>query len=364
MLLNATEWIEKIQSAVDQNSEISIALRTDSTLSKDVKQVIDESLTHAPEYLQNRLREEYLGWGPLNALVADTDITEIIINSPESIWFEKQGVIQQSSEIFLSPQTYQNFISRICHEINNEPNLEKPFASGRYHDFRVQMVAPPLTTSLSLTLRRLKVSGWSLAELIQKNWCTEAQGNLLRELIKERVNFLVAGTTGSGKTSVLNALIKEVEPTERVLILEDTQELVLPNPLSLKMETRFDPNGTLKDISLQGLLKQSLRMRPDRLVVGEVRDVEAKDLLLALSTGHAGSMGTIHAATAEDTLTRLEMLVQLGAPEWSLSTVRRMIQGSLQYILMTEKVAGCRKIKSLHRIASLEDFGFTLDLVI
>jgi pilus assembly protein CpaF len=354
-------WLAKIQEAVDQNSGVAVALRTDTSLAMEVEDLVNETLANAPIELRSQLKEEYFGWGPLHDLVKDTEITEIMVNSWDSISFERSGVLHILKETFLSPITYQNFLSRLCHHINSEPNLNRPFASGRYFDFRVQMVSPPISASPTLTLRRHSKEGWTLSRLKEKNWCTENQAQQLSDLVQNRANILIAGSTGSGKTSVLNALLGEINSSERAIILEDTKELHTPNTLSLRLETRFDSNGSLQDITLQSLLKHSLRLRPDRLIVGEVRDIEAKDLVLALSTGHEGSMGTIHAATAKQALVRLEMLVQLGAPEWPAHTIRQMIQSSLQYVLITERREGARRLKSLHRIASLEDFGFTLD---
>ncbi|MGE3974472.1 MAG: CpaF family protein [Bdellovibrionales bacterium] len=357
-------WLDKLQEAIDQNSQISIALRTDPSLSKDVTTVIEESLAQAPEALKLQLKEEYLGWGPLSSLIHDHLVTEIIINSHDSIWFEKNGSLQELSQVFLTPKTYQIFLSRLSHHINSEPNLEKPFASGRYFDFRVQMISSPVTEHLCLTLRRHHHQGWTLKELKENEWCNEEQENYLKSLVQKKANILIVGSTGSGKTSILNALLKEISHSERAILLEDTRELSLPNSLSLRLETRFDANGALQDITLQHLIKQSLRMRPDRLVIGEVRDAEAKDLILALSTGHEGSMGTLHAATARDALLRLEMLIQLGAPQWPTQTIRQMIHSSIQYVVITEKRKSKRQLQGVYKITSLEEFGFTFEKMI
>jgi pilus assembly protein CpaF len=169
------------------------------------------------------------------------------------------------------------------------------------------------------------------------------------------------GPTGSGKTAVLNACLAEISKDERVVILEDTDELRCANPLSTKLLSRWDSQKILSEVTLSDLVRLSLRLRPDRLVMGEVRGPEAKDLLMALSTGHRGSLATLHAETAQQALLRLEMLIQLGAPQWSLQAVRQLIHLSLDVIVVLKMEGRRRRLHGMWRLSSLETFGFTLE---
>jgi pilus assembly protein CpaF len=199
-----------------------------------------------------------------------------------------------------------------------------------------------------------------LDDLQKTSWCTESELKKIKQLVRDKRNILVVGATGSGKTTLLNSLTLETSE-DRCVYIEDTAELVINSTLSTRLLTRFDANGILPNIDQTDLVKQSLRMRPDRLILGEVRGAEAKDLLLALSTGHHGSMSSIHAGSAQEALMRLEMLVLMGAPEWNLYTIRRLIQMTVQSIIVTEKAHKQWKLKSINTIASLEEFGFTVE---
>ncbi|HEX4922851.1 MAG TPA: CpaF/VirB11 family protein, partial [Bdellovibrionales bacterium] len=240
--------------------------------------------------------------------------------------------------------------------------LDHPHASGTWRNFRLQVVGPPIAAGFVFTLRARPRNPWTLDRLSERGWYTEAQRKSLESLIASRSNFLVVGPTGSGKTSVLGACLKAIGERERAVILEDTDELEAPNASSLKLLTRHDPQNLLTPVDLSALLRHTLRLRPDRLVLGEVRGPEAKELLLALATGHSGSLGTLHASQAQEALLRLEMLVQLGAPQWGQATVRRLIQLSLNHIVVCKKEpTGERSLEGIYRLTSLEEFGFLVE---
>jgi pilus assembly protein CpaF len=213
-----------------------------------------------------------------------------------------------------------------------------------------------------INIRRHRDSSWSLEDFCKNNWASEADFGLLREIVSRKLNFLVVGATGSGKTSLVNALLAEVPRSERSIVIEDTQELHLPHRLCTRLLGREGLDSGLSAISPGELLKCALRLRPDRLVMGEIRGEEAKDFLLLLSTGHPGSFGTLHAETSQQAIMRLEMLIQMGAPQWSLDTVRRLIHQCLQIIIVVEKKEdGSRGLREIFKIQSLESFGFTME---
>jgi len=313
--------------------------------------------------LRLRIEAEFLRWGPIENLIQDSSITEIMINDYDQIWFEKSGVVSKHSDRFATRLSFQNFINRMLAEVKKGISVEYPVVEGNFLNFRFQMIGVELTSdSPKICLRRQAESPWTLKKLQELNWCQPHGVEILREIVKNKKNFLVIGATGSGKTSVLGAMANELSDNERVIYIEDTSELKLSNPISLKLLTRDDITGAYRAFSQSDLIKSALRLRPDRIVMGEIRGPEAKDFLMALSTGHEGSFGSLHAQSPTQALLRLEMLIQLGAPFWGLMAVRRLIQISLDYIIVVgRRRCGQRALQGIYRIASLEESGFTLE---
>jgi pilus assembly protein CpaF len=313
--------------------------------------------------LHDRIADEYFAAGPIEKLLADPEVTEIILNGPRSLWFERSGRLQHWPETFLSPLTYRNFISRLSREAGVQASLDCPFADGQWRGCRVHLIIPPASgESAVVTLRKHAQVPWTFERFRDRGWASEAALESLANLVRQKKNFLIVGGTGSGKTSVLSACLASIGKTERTLMIEDTSELPVPNAVSSKLLTRRDPQNLLREIDQSELLKQALRMRPDRLVMGEIRGGEAKDLLMAFATGHSGCMGTLHADSARQALIRLEMLIQLGAPQWNLQAVRTLIWLSVQYVVVVgRREDGARVLDGLYRIASLEEIGFLIE---
>lgn len=313
--------------------------------------------------LHSRLYAEFTGAGPLQTLLDREEITEIVVNGPRSIWFEIHGHFHPHEDRFLSAVTFENFRRRVNQEAGIHSDLNIPCTDGHWRGFRVHIIGPPLTDSFQITLRRQARQVWTLSRLAEKGWAHPDQLMTLESWLKAKKNFLIVGPTGSGKTSVLTACLQSLSPAERVICLEDTNELVPLPGASCKLLTRQDGHGLLRNYDLADLLRQSLRMRPTRLVLGEVRGAEAKDLLLALATGHHGSLGTLHASDARQALLRLEMLVQLSAGQWETQAVRQLIQLSVEGIVVAGFRDGRRTLDGLFRLASLESFGFLVERV-
>jgi len=287
------------------------------------------------------------------------------VNGPESIWFEKEGRLHQHEDRFLSEVSFNNCLHRLCEKSHCQGTVEHPATTGDFEEFRLTLVRQELTRNHHhLSLRRHPKNPWTLARLQAAGWCSENDTLILKDLMNRKKNFLIVGNTGSGKTSLINALLQMIASNERAIIIEDTPEIELPNTSCMKLITREDPQGLLKNVTQSDLLRHSLRLRPDRLVLGEIRGAEAKDLLMALATGHGGSFGTLHASDPRQALIRLEMLIQMGAPQWSLQAVRRLIHLSLDCILVVEKTPeGKRKFQGAYRICSLEENGFLVEKV-
>jgi pilus assembly protein CpaF len=328
----------------------------------EIKAVVAKYCKHVDATTRTRIYDEYFGSGPLESLLEDRSLTEILVNGPHSIWFETAGQLQQWHDCFLTEITFRNFIQRVCRSAHVLPTLDCPFADGHWQGFRLHLMIPPAVKDATLTLRRHPDNPWTLQQFKDMKWADELAIQSLRSLVRDKKNFLVVGCTGSGKTSVLNACLQEMPANERAILIEDTSELKVPNVLSTKLLTRKDSNQILREIDQSELLKQSLRMRPDRIIMGEIRGAEAKDLLMAFATGHSGCMGTLHADSARQALLRLEMLIQMGAAQWSLQAVRTLILLSLQYVVVVKRaVDGRRVLDGIYRITSLEDLGFLLE---
>ena len=325
------------------------------------EQVFKNLIATYPENCQPRLEQEFFGYGAITPLLDCDQTQEIMINGRQEIWIEKLGRFERFHDHFLSDVTFKNFIDRICAEAQVHVDLSNPFANGRWRGYRLHLVCAPISHQAHhLTLRRHPQNPWTLDRLATGGWCTQTELLVLRSLLYKKQNVLVIGPKGAGKTYVLGACLKEIEPNERTVIIEDTDELSLPNTASTKLLTRVG-TSSLPEITLSELVRQSLRMRPQRLAVGEVRGPEAKDLLLALATGHQGSWGTLHAQDAQQALLRLEMLIQMGAPQWSVQAIRQLLKLSVDALVVCGFEGGQRRLKGIFHVAAIESFGLLLD---
>lgn len=311
-----------------------------------------------------RVENELTGWGPIGSLIEDSDITEILTNSYDQVFYEKRGQLIRSEDHFYSEMTYASCLDRIAQSCSTYLCREKPFVEIQNGRMRITMIYSEISRGHPLLSIRIQpLNKWSLNKLQQLNFVSDSQNKLILKILHSKNNFLIVGATGSGKTSFMQALLEELPSDERIVIIEDTQELHPPNRTSTSLLSRQDPARTVPDVTLDDLLKRALRLRPDRLIVGEVRGPEAKSLLLSLSSGHDGSFGSLHARSAHEALLRLEMLIQMGAPQWNLNSIRKLILMTLDYIIVLEKNKGLRKIKGVYKINSLEENGFTLSRV-
>ncbi len=362
MTSEAIQIAEKIQIKLQDFRTFDVSV-LNSHIEADKEHIIHEELFNIPEPLKSRIEAEFFGYGPLRSLIDDPSVTEIIVNRSDFIWYERNGVFQRHDDQFLTDTSYQNFIQRISRWMHGQTTLDKPFLCETIGDLRIHISGSAVTEgSALLSIRKHKESAWTLKEFSSINWASERNIETIKSLIQKKKNMLVIGPTGTGKTSLLNAVMAEVKENERILILEDTNELRVPNTCSTKILTREDSQNILAKIDLSDLLRQALRMRPDRIVIGEIRGMEAKDLLLALSTGHAGSLGTLHASHPQEALLRLEMLIQLGAPQWSLEAIRKLIFISIQnLIVLGFNENRERVLKGIYKLSGMESFGITLD---
>lgn len=322
---------------------------------------LNDSLEKVDASLRHRILNELNGFGPVSALLEDESVTEILINQFDQIYFERQGKVQRSEDHFFDVTSYKEFIEKLCSYCHTYINAEKPFIEVQLNSLRITVLFPDICRGEFLvSIRKQPLQCWTLERLLTQGWSTQAEALAIKDLVAKRKNFLVIGSTGSGKTSLLQSCISEMEQ-DRLVIIEDTQELQPIYAQNASLLTRVDPTKKLIDVTMNDLIKKALRLRPDRICVGEIRGEEATALLMALATGHDGSFGSLHARTASEALLRLEMLIQMGAPQWSLQSIRRLIGLTVQNIIVVEKLDGRRKLKGIYEIGSVEEHGITLN---
>lgn len=346
------------QNSLSSNN-LPVHPQQEKTRDKIIHKIVNENSS-----LENkeRILSEFSGFGPLDALLNQPDINEILVNGPSHIFYEKYGKILKLKDSFLSVITFHNMVEKISTEAGLTLNLKKPFAEGKWGPFRIHILRSPIVKEdFHICFRRPAKNLWTLKKLEEQNWAPKQAIEIVHQFIREKLNFLIVGSTSSGKTSVLNACLQEMESNERILSIEDTDEIILPNKASTKLLSQIDPESSKAFIGLDCLVRQSLRLRPDRIVMGEVRGGEAKDLLLALATGHRGSIGTLHGQDHRQALWKLETLAQMGAPQWQSSTVRNLIFSSLNGLLVLEKQEGVRLLKGIYKITALESSGFLFE---
>ncbi len=317
-----------------------------------IEKYIKEKIKHIPQKEKKQIEKDFFEYGPLTDLLSEPQVTEILCNSESQIFYETQGKFYRHSQNFLSKNTYNRFVFKILSDINMDISQAEPFVSSDWKKWRVQVIGPPISSHFLLSFRKSVTHNFCLKDLLKNN----SIYSLIMENFNQRKNFLIIGPTGSGKTTFISALLKE-DTERRFIILEDTKEILLSHPKSIRLTT-FQ-----KNIGYSDLIYHALRMRPESLVLGEARGSETKDFLMALSTGHRGSLFSIHSQSAKEALLRLEMLIQMGAPEWNLESIRRLITLSVDILILLEqnKDTGTRRVHSVYKIAGLESSGLLLE---
>ena len=298
----------------------------------------------------------------LKKLIADPRITEIIINSFDCVFYESDTSLIQLFEVFKNQNEYEYFLQLLTEAKNTYFNRERPFIEFSIENFRISIISSEISKNgTSVSMRRIGFHGDIQAGCDFKSNSFPAVSKELQLLVKTKANILIVGGTSSGKTTLINLLLKEIPKNERCILIEDTDEIMLPNTASVKFLTRPFVNELLPAIEYNELIKRSLRMRPDRLLLGEIRGAEAFNYLMSISSGHRGSMTSLHADSAQEALLRLEMLIQLGAPQWKVESIRKLLFLSLDVVICLEKIEAARRIKSISYLSSLEQSGITLD---
>ena len=303
------------------------------------------------------LQNEILGLGPLEPLLADPTISEIMVNGSRQVFVERRGKIVMTNVRFNDDAHLLKIIDRIVSRVGRRIDEASPMADARLPDgSRVNAIIPPLALDGPvLCIRRFAVVPLQMADLVAKGTLTNAMATLLAGLVKAKANIIVSGGTGSGKTTLLNVLSSYIPADERIITIEDTAELQLQQIHVVRLETR-PPNVEEKDgISMRALVKNSLRMRPDRIVVGEVRGGEVIDMLQAMNTGHKGSLTTVHANTPQDALARIENLFSMAGVQLPVKALRQQVVSAINVIVQVSRLSdGSRKIIAINEITGME----------
>ena len=301
--------------------------------------------------------DEVVGYGPLEPLLKDESVTEIMVNGPHQIYVEQEGKVYLSQARFLDDAHVERIINRIVAPLGRRVDSSSPLVDARLPDgSRVNAIVPPCAIDgPSITIRKFPEDRLGMPDLLRFGSLDEDMATILEAAVVSKLNIVISGGTGSGKTTLLNVLSSYIPPGERIVTIENAAELKLHQPHVVRLETRKAySNGDL-DVSIRDLVANSLRMRPERIIVGECRGGEALDMLQAMNTGHDGSLTTVHANTPRDALSRLETLVLMSGMDLPLRIVRQQIASAIQMIVQVSRLRdGTRKVMSISEVTGIE----------
>jgi pilus assembly protein CpaF len=335
--------------------------RLHSMVHDELARIVDaQNLRLAPEERQHILwevRDDALGLGPLQRLLDDNTITEIMVNDHATIYIERAGVISRTPFRFTDEEHLRRVIDRIVARVGRRVDESSPLVDARLPDgSRVNAVIPPLAVKgSSLTIRKFSETPYTVDDLIKFGSMTPPLADFLRGCVESRLNILISGGTGTGKTTLLNVMSSFIPSTERIVTIEDAVELKLQQDHVITLESR-PPNieGT-GQVTIRDLVRNSLRMRPDRIVVGETRGGEALDMLQAMNTGHDGSLSTIHSNSPRDCIARLETLVLMAGMDLPLRAIREQVASAIDAIVQIQRLAdGSRRVTHVTEVIGME----------
>jgi pilus assembly protein CpaF len=360
------EWALNLHQRLVKVMDLSLITSMEEEQAREqIREVSQRLLAEEPLPLNEASRQrvlkliedEILGLGPLEPLLHDPSVSDIMVNGCNSVYVERYGKLEHSPVRFHSNAHLMNIIDRIVTRVGRRIDESSPMVDARLMDgSRVNAIVPPLALDgPSLSIRRFAVERLKLDDMIKLETLNETMGDIIKGIVGARLNILISGGTGSGKTTMLNVASGFIPPTERIVTIEDSAELQLQQPHTVRLETR-PPNIEEKgEITQRNLVRNSLRMRPDRIVVGEVRGEEAVDMLQAMNTGHDGSLTTIHANTPRDALFRLENMFSMAGYNMPVKAVRSQIASAIDVVIQLERMEdGRRRMVSLQEINGME----------
>src|SRR5580700_5792533 len=315
------------------------------------------------QQISDEVLDEVFGLGPLEPLLQDPTISDILVNTSRQVYVERRGLLELTNVAFRDDQHLLRIIDKIVSQVGRRVDESSPMVDARLSDgSRVNAIIPPLAVDGPLlSIRRFSTDKLMPADLVDRKALTPGMMELLEAAVKAKMNIIIAGGTGAGKTTLLNALSAFINGKERIVTIEDAAELQLKQPHVARLETRpanLEGNGAVRQ---RELLVNSLRMRPDRIVVGEVRGEEALDMLQAMNTGHDGSLTTVHANSPRDAISRLEVMVSLANANMQLVSIRQQIASAVHVLVQASRMSdGTRRVVSLTEVTGMEGEVVTL----
>jgi pilus assembly protein CpaF len=307
--------------------------------------------------LVSAVADEVLGLGPLEPLLRDNAISEIMVNHPDTVFYEKEGRLYLSSVRFRDDQHIMRIVERIVAPLGRRVDESSPMVDARLADgSRVNVIIPPVAPkSPTITIRKFRADKMTFADLVATGALTNELAEFFRACVQAKLNILISGGTGSGKTTMLNALSSFIPDTERIVTIEDPTELQLQQGHVVTLEARPPSLEGKGEVTQRDLVRNSLRMRPDRIIVGEVRGSEAFDMLQAMNTGHEGSLGTVHANTPRDALARIENMVMMAGFELPVKAIREQMQSAIHLVIQIARFPdGTRKVTAVAEVSGME----------
>ncbi len=330
-----------------------------------IKKLLEQAYAYAKVNLPNTLREqlfrdvqnELIGYGPIQQFLDDPDVSEIMVNGPEKIFVERNGKLTLTNARFRDDDHVLRIIERIVLPLGRRIDADTPMVDARLPDgSRVNAVIPPIAIDgPSITIRKFKRDKLTVEQLIEYGSLTETMAEFLRACVAARLNIVVSGGTGSGKTTLLNILSSFIPSDERVVTIEDAAELQLRQEHVVRLETRSHSADGKASITVRDLVRNALRMRPDRIIVGECRGGETLDMLQAMNTGHDGSLTTLHANTPRDAIARMETMSLMAGLDMPLRVIREQIASAVDLIVQQTRLRdGSRKVTSITEVVGME----------
>jgi pilus assembly protein CpaF len=315
------------------------------------------------ERLTKEIADDTLGHGPIEPLLNDTTVSEIMVNGAGDVWIEREGRLHHTSLRFTDDHHIRRIINKIVGQMGRRIDESSPMVDARLPDgSRINAVLPPVSLSGPLlTIRKFSKDRLDLADLLRLRTLTEQSVDFIDAALKAELNILISGGTGTGKTTLLNAMSTAIPDEERIITIEDAAELRLNQRHVLRLESRPKNVEGQGEIAIRELVRNSLRMRPDRIIVGEVRGAEALDMMQAMNTGHDGSLSTVHANSPRDALSRVETMVLMAGMEFPIRAVRQQLASALDLVVHIERFGdGARRVTSITEVQRMESDMITL----
>ena len=368
-IFNDKGLLEELRVKIVQNL-IEENIPSDELLEDYINNEIDRSLTGYDlstlerGHIFNLIQNEIMGYGPITPLLEDTAITEIMVNAPNEVYVEIDGKIAKDETVsFINDKHIVRTIQRIVQPLGRTIDAANPMVDARLRDgSRLNAIIPPLSLKGPvLTIRKFNKKLESIDDLLRRGSLTVNMARFLEVCVEAKLNIIISGGTGSGKTTLLNILSGFLGEDERIITIEDAAELRLHQKHVISLETRLTNYEGEGEVTIRDLVRNSLRMRPDRIIVGEVRGKEAFDMMQAMNTGHEGSITTLHANNPVDSLNRLETMIMMNEMEIPVSAVRGYIENAIDIIVQVDRLSdGKRKITSISEISGIKDGNITL----